>query len=63
MRLKTEAVHAALDKLVNDFLANGGTIQRTRDTHIAVACPACHLRRRVGGVMIRCPRCGSRMRC
>ena len=65
-RFKTESDHEQLQQLVAEFISNGGQIQRTRDNHITVACPACHLRRRVGGVVtklgVRCPRCGSRMR-
>jgi hypothetical protein len=66
MRFKTERDHQQLQQLVDDYLANGGVIQRSRDNRTAVACPTCHLRRRVGGVVtklgIRCPRCGARMR-
>jgi DNA-directed RNA polymerase subunit RPC12/RpoP len=66
IRFRTESDHEQLQQLVDDYLSNGGTIQRTRDNR-TVACPACGLRKRVGGVItklgVRCPRCGSRMRC
>ena len=66
MRFKTERDHQQLQQLVDDYLANGGTITRNRDNRITVACPPCGLRKRVSGVIsrlgIRCPRCGARMR-
>jgi hypothetical protein len=51
MRFKTERDHQQLQQLVDDYLSNGGTITRTRDNRITVACPACGLRKRVSGVI------------
>jgi hypothetical protein len=66
MRYKTERDHEQLRQLVDEFISNGGQIQRSRDGRTAVACPACGLRKRVDGVVprigVRCPRCGARMR-
>jgi hypothetical protein len=64
-RFKTESEHEQLQQLVDDYLANGGTIQRSRDSRLTVVCRACGLRQRIDGVVprigIRC-RCGARMR-
>jgi hypothetical protein len=66
MRWKQESAHEECERLTEQYLANGGRINRASE-RVTVTCTACAARRTVDVAFLArfgavCVRCGARMR-